>query len=176
MTKIRLNMVYLLFYQYRIAVTILPWWRLEHIVTNMKPCLQSRNYGIAIIHAVHDISNMLLTGPGRPHYQIGSMILFHDLVHRLCGIYILFWCVGGISRPPQNGGSMPNKVVSKRRCSTSPPRTIRNYVSRRPPPPRRAALPMVERHNDCSRMKPLRPTNPTRSSCLVGVVVVSNKN
>ena len=66
-----------------ISVTILPWWRLDHIVTNMKPYLQSRNYGIAILHAVHDISNMLLTGPPTLSDRI------HDFVSRF-GIVIAF--------------------------------------------------------------------------------------
>lgn len=76
-----------------ISVTILPWWRLDHIVTNMKPYLQNRNYGIAILHAIHDISNMLLTGPPTLSDRI------HDFVSRF-GIVIAFaaftFCFGAV--------------------------------------------------------------------------------
>jgi len=43
--------------------TVLPWWRLEHIVSNMKPDLRLRAYGSAILHAIEDISEMIETGP-----------------------------------------------------------------------------------------------------------------
>lgn len=76
-----------------ISVTILPWWRLDHIVTNMKPYLQNRNYGIAILHAIHDISNMLLNGPPTLSDRI------HDFVSRF-GIVIAFaaftFCFGAV--------------------------------------------------------------------------------
>lgn len=42
---------------------ILPWWRLEHIVTNMKPDLRSRDYGTAILRAIDDLALMLEAGP-----------------------------------------------------------------------------------------------------------------
>lgn len=43
--------------------TILPWWRLEHIVSSMKPDLRHRDYGHAILTAIDDLNNMLLAGP-----------------------------------------------------------------------------------------------------------------
>jgi hypothetical protein len=43
--------------------SVLPWWRLEHIVANMKPELRVRDYGNAILNAIHDLSDMLQAGP-----------------------------------------------------------------------------------------------------------------
>eukprot|EP00547_Thalassionema_nitzschioides_P005430 CAMPEP_0194203588 /NCGR_PEP_ID=MMETSP0156-20130528/3308_1 /TAXON_ID=33649 /ORGANISM="Thalassionema nitzschioides, Strain L26-B" /LENGTH=611 /DNA_ID=CAMNT_0038929363 /DNA_START=128 /DNA_END=1963 /DNA_ORIENTATION=+ len=43
--------------------SVLPWWRLEHIVGNMKPSLRIRAYGPAILNSIQDISLMLEAGP-----------------------------------------------------------------------------------------------------------------
>lgn len=43
--------------------SVLPWWRLEHIVGNMKPSLRIRAYGPAILSSIQDISEMLKAGP-----------------------------------------------------------------------------------------------------------------
>jgi TPM domain/Zinc finger, C3HC4 type (RING finger) len=43
--------------------TVLPWWRLEHIVSSMKPDLRHRDYGNALLTAIEDLSNMLAAGP-----------------------------------------------------------------------------------------------------------------
>lgn len=43
--------------------TVLPWWRLEHIVSSMKPDLRHRDYGDALLTAIEDLSNMLAAGP-----------------------------------------------------------------------------------------------------------------
>jgi TPM domain len=66
-----------------ISVTLLPWWRLDHIVTNMKPDLQNRDYGSAILRAIQDISDMLQTGPPTISDRI------HDFITRF-GIVIAF--------------------------------------------------------------------------------------
>jgi hypothetical protein len=60
----------------------------------MKPNLRNRNYGIAILHAIHDISDMLLTGPPTLSDRI------HDFIARF-GIVIAFatftFCFGAVS-------------------------------------------------------------------------------
>ncbi|KAI2496608.1 Pfam:TPM [Fragilaria crotonensis] len=38
--------------------SVLPWWRLEHVVSNMKPDLRVRDYGSAILNAIEDLSNL----------------------------------------------------------------------------------------------------------------------
>jgi hypothetical protein len=43
--------------------SILPWWRLEHVVSNMKPELRLRDYGGAILRVIQDLSGMLEAGP-----------------------------------------------------------------------------------------------------------------
>jgi len=63
--------------------SVLPWWRLEHIVSNMKPDLRQRYYGSAILHAIHDISNMIETGPPTVSDRM------HDFVSRF-GVVIGF--------------------------------------------------------------------------------------
>jgi hypothetical protein len=45
------------------VASILPWWRLERVVGNMKPDLRLRDYGAAILHAIQDLSELLLAGP-----------------------------------------------------------------------------------------------------------------
>jgi uncharacterized membrane protein YgcG len=46
----------------RIAA-ILPWWRLEHVVQDMKPYLQNGQIGDALYKGIDDLSRLLLTGP-----------------------------------------------------------------------------------------------------------------
>lgn len=42
---------------------VLPWWRLEHVVTNMKEKLRTQRFSDAIIGAISDISQMIEIGP-----------------------------------------------------------------------------------------------------------------
>lgn len=62
---------------------ILPWWRLEHIVTNMKPDLRRRDYGTAILRAIDDLALMLEAGPPTMSDR------FHDFVSRF-GVVVAF--------------------------------------------------------------------------------------
>lgn len=63
--------------------TVLPWWRLEHIVSSMKPDLRHRDYGHALLTAIHDLSDMLAAGP--PTFADR----FHDFMARF-GVVIAF--------------------------------------------------------------------------------------
>jgi len=63
--------------------SVLPWWRLEHIVANMKPELRVRDYGSAILNAVQDLSDMLQAGPPTMSDRM------HDFVARF-GVVIGF--------------------------------------------------------------------------------------
>ena len=48
---------------------ILPWWQLEHIVTNVKPHLGRRDNGTAILKAIDDLALILVileAGHGSP--------------------------------------------------------------------------------------------------------------
>jgi hypothetical protein len=63
--------------------TILPWWRLEHIVSSMKPDLRHRDYGHALLAAIDDLSNMLAAGPPTMKDR------FHDFMARF-GVVIAF--------------------------------------------------------------------------------------
>lgn len=42
---------------------VLPWWRLEHVVANMRPALRQGTFGEAILGAIADVSAMLDAGP-----------------------------------------------------------------------------------------------------------------
>jgi hypothetical protein len=46
----------------RIAA-VLPWWRLEHVVQDMKPYLQNGQIGDALFKGIEDLSKLLITGP-----------------------------------------------------------------------------------------------------------------
>ncbi|CAJ1953856.1 unnamed protein product [Cylindrotheca closterium] len=63
--------------------TVLPWWRLEHIVASMKPDLRHRDYGHALLTAIHDLSDMLAEGPPTLADR------FHDFMARF-GVVIAF--------------------------------------------------------------------------------------
>ncbi|KAG7373894.1 TPM domain containing protein [Nitzschia inconspicua] len=63
--------------------TVLPWWRLEHIVSSMKPDLRHRDYGNALLTAIEDLSNMLAAGPPTVQDRI------HDFMARF-GVVIAF--------------------------------------------------------------------------------------
>lgn len=43
--------------------TILPWWRLEHVVGDMKPDLRQLDFGAAILKAMQDLEALLIAGP-----------------------------------------------------------------------------------------------------------------
>lgn len=43
--------------------SILPWWRLEHVVAGMKPNLRKLDYGAAILKAMQDLEDLLREGP-----------------------------------------------------------------------------------------------------------------
>lgn len=63
--------------------TVLPWWRLEHIVSSMKPDLRHREYGHALLTAINDLSNMLAQGPPTVQDRL------HDFLSRF-GVVIAF--------------------------------------------------------------------------------------
>ena len=63
--------------------TVLPWWRLEHIVSSMKPDLRHRDYGNALLTAIDDLTNMLLAGPPTLQDRL------HDFLARF-GVVIAF--------------------------------------------------------------------------------------
>jgi TPM domain/Prokaryotic RING finger family 4 len=63
--------------------TVLPWWRLEHIVSSMKPDLRHRDYGNALLTAIGDLSNMLAAGPPTMKDRL------HDFMARF-GVVIAF--------------------------------------------------------------------------------------
>ena len=62
---------------------VLPWWRLEHIVSAMKPALRRGSYGDAILGAINDASAMLEAGPPDFYER------FNDFVARF-GVVIAF--------------------------------------------------------------------------------------
>ena len=43
--------------------SVLPWWRLEHVVQDMKPYLQNGQIGDALYKGIDDLSKLLITGP-----------------------------------------------------------------------------------------------------------------
>jgi len=45
------------------VMPILPWWRLERVITNMKPDLRNKDYNAAILHAINMIAFLLEDGP-----------------------------------------------------------------------------------------------------------------
>lgn len=63
--------------------SILPWWRLEHVVSNMKPDLRVHDYGNAILNAVQNLTDLLQAGPP----TLGDRL--HDFVSRF-GVVIGF--------------------------------------------------------------------------------------
>lgn len=63
--------------------TVLPWWRLEHIVSSMKPDLRHRDYGNALLTAIQDLTDMLLAGPPTLQDRL------HDFLARF-GVVIAF--------------------------------------------------------------------------------------
>jgi hypothetical protein len=63
--------------------TVLPWWRLEHIVSSMKPDLRHRDYGEALLSAIDDLSDMLAAGPPTVTDRL------HDFMARF-GVVIAF--------------------------------------------------------------------------------------
>jgi len=63
--------------------SILPWWRLEHIVASMKPDLRHRDYGNALLRSIEHLSSMLEAGPPT------MMDRLHDFTSRF-GVVIAF--------------------------------------------------------------------------------------
>jgi len=63
--------------------TVLPWWRLEHIVSSMKPDLRHRDYGQAVIKAIDYLSEILEEGPPTFEDRV------HDFLARF-GMVIFF--------------------------------------------------------------------------------------
>jgi hypothetical protein len=60
---------------------ILPWWQLEHIVTNEKPHLRRRDHGAFIFRAIDDLALILVI------LEAGSPTMLdrlHDFVSRFC--------------------------------------------------------------------------------------------
>ena len=62
---------------------ILPWWRLDHVVSAMKPALREREYGKAVLHAIEHLSELLVAGPPSLADRL------HDFCARF-GVVILF--------------------------------------------------------------------------------------
>ncbi|KAL7562357.1 hypothetical protein ACA910_016419 [Epithemia clementina (nom. ined.)] len=62
---------------------VLPWWRLDNIITSMKPALRDRDFGAAILEAISNLSDMLQSGPP------SMMDRLHDFCSRF-GVVILF--------------------------------------------------------------------------------------
>lgn len=63
--------------------SVLPWWRLEHIVASMKPDLRHRDYGNALLRSIEHLSSMLEAGPPT------MMDRLHDFISRF-GVVIAF--------------------------------------------------------------------------------------
>lgn len=63
--------------------SILPWWRLDHIVASMRPDLRHRDYGNALLRAISDLSHMLEAGPPTMSDRM------HDFIARF-GVVIAF--------------------------------------------------------------------------------------
>lgn len=63
--------------------SILPWWRLDHAVSSMKPDLRHRDYGGALLTAIHELSRMLEAGPPTLQDRV------HDFIARF-GVVIAF--------------------------------------------------------------------------------------
>jgi len=63
--------------------SILPWWRLEHIVASMKPDLRHRDYGNALLRSIEYLSAMLEAGPPTMADRL------HDFISRF-GVVIAF--------------------------------------------------------------------------------------
>jgi hypothetical protein len=62
---------------------VLPWWRLEHVVQDMKQDLQRRQIGDAILIAIEDLTSLLIDGPPSFRDRV------NDFFQRF-GIVILF--------------------------------------------------------------------------------------
>lgn len=62
---------------------VLPWWRLEHVVQDMKQDLQKRQIGDAIVIAIDDLTSLLIGGPPSFRDRV------NDFLQRF-GIVILF--------------------------------------------------------------------------------------
>jgi hypothetical protein len=54
--------------------TILPWWRLDHVVASMKPDLSHREYGTAVLRAIQTICDMLQAGPPTLSDRLGDFV------------------------------------------------------------------------------------------------------
>jgi hypothetical protein len=53
---------------------ILPWWRLDHVVSSMKPDLSHREYGTAVLRAIQTICDMLEAGPPTLSDRLGDFV------------------------------------------------------------------------------------------------------
>jgi hypothetical protein len=62
---------------------ILPWWRLDHIVSAMKPDLRHRDYGNALLRAITDLEILISAGPPTLSDRL------HDFIARF-GVVIIF--------------------------------------------------------------------------------------
>lgn len=63
--------------------SLLPWWRLDHVVSDMKPALAVHEYGSALLTAVDRLESMIRDGPPTFRDRI------HDFMTRF-GVMILF--------------------------------------------------------------------------------------
>jgi hypothetical protein len=65
---------------------ILPWWRLDHVVAQMKPHLRQREYGLAILQALDALTVLLQEGPPTWSDRL------HDFMARF-GVVLAFACM-----------------------------------------------------------------------------------
>lgn len=65
--------------------SILPWWRLDHIVASMKPDLRRRAYGDSILQAIADLSRMLEAGPPTISDRLHDFVARFGVVMYVCG-------------------------------------------------------------------------------------------
>lgn len=65
------------------VTSILPWWRLEGVITDIKPNLRHREYGDAIMIAINDLAALLAQGPPTLSDR------FNDFLERF-GVVIVF--------------------------------------------------------------------------------------
>ena len=69
---------------------VLPWWRLEHIVSAMKPALRRGSYGDAILGAINDASAMLDAGPPDFHERLKDFVSRFGVVIAFAAFTFLF--------------------------------------------------------------------------------------
>lgn len=82
--------------------SILPWWRLDHIVASMKPDLRHRDYGNALLRAVADLSHMLEVGPPTLSDRLHDFVSRFGLVIAFAAFTVIFGAVSRLFANNQN--------------------------------------------------------------------------